>query len=749
MANKKQWSNTWDDNSLTPEEALLKEAKENYRLCTDWEATARVHYENDTKFANGDSYNNYQWPQDIYNQRNAQAKPCLTMNKTQQHNLMIINDAKQNKPGVRIRPVGDEATFEGAQIFQELVYHIEYISNAEHVYDHATTTQVNGGIGYWRVCVDYIDDKSFDQEIYIRQVKDPMSVYLDPYIDEPDGSDARFGFVFEDMPKKLFAKKHPKFADVGGSSVFQNNGDGWITRDNIRVVEYYRKEEKQKTLVTFLKPNEDGSNEQIQKYTDDFDDMEKIYYQALKGSNDQNKAMYMFNQRKVVTEEIRWYKIAGDTIIDEGPWLGKFIPIVRVVGIETVIDGILDRKGHTRSLLDAQRVYNYATSASTEFIALQSKSPWVASQQAVEGFEEYYRTANIKNHAWLPYNAVDEDGNPLAPPTRPAAPSASPGYVAQMQSAQNEMMMVTGQYQSQMGENENAKSGVAINARQRQGDRATYHFIDNQAIAIRYTGKILIDLIPKVYDTPRVLRLTTTDGKRMNVNIDPYYPEASKNVTDPSNPEMDKGQKIEKIFFNPSFGQYDIQADTGPSFATRRQEAFNALTEVAKGDKNFMNVAGDIYFKVADFPEADILAQRYRNVIPPNILGEKPNPQTEKMMNDASNKIEQLTKLITEQAAMLKDKQGEIDVRNKDIDKRTQIAGYDAETKRLTALGNSEPGVSKEQIQPMIKQLLREMLEGAPLDGAKKADDGSWYMEHPEQKGQFLRIDNNVQQPTG
>jgi hypothetical protein len=162
---------------------------------------------------------------------------------------------------------------------------------------------------------------------------------------------------------------------------------------------------------------------------------------------------------------------------------------------------------------------------------LQTKSPWVAPSAAIEGYEEYYRTANTMNHSYLPYNHIDDEGNPIPPPTRPAAPQSSPAYVEQMKIAQDEMMMVSGQYQAQLGENENAKSGVAINARQRQGDRATYHFIDNQAKAIRYTGKILIDLIPKIYDTKRVRRIEAKDGTIMNVTIDPKAQQAyQKNV---------------------------------------------------------------------------------------------------------------------------------------------------------------------------------------------------------------------------
>jgi hypothetical protein len=498
--------------------------------------------------------------------------------------------------------------------------------------------------------------------------------------------------------------------------------------------------------------------------------------------------MQTYREREVLTDDIVWYKIAGDKVIKKTKWLGKYIPIVRVVGIETIIDGELDRKGHTRALINPQQIYNYNSSANVEYGALQTKAPWLAPAAAIENFEEYYRTANRVNHSYLPYNHVDEDGNPIPPPSRPAAPQASSAYVEQLKIAQDEMMMVSGQYQAQMGENENAKSGVAINARQRQGDRATYHFVDNQAIAIRFTGKILIDLIPKVYDTKRVIRIAARDGTIMNVTVDTNAPQPYQKVG--SGDTTDKNSDVVDIIFNPAVGLYDVIADTGPNFATRRMEAFNALTQIAANNPEFMHIAGDILWKVADFPEAQILAERWRKIIPPNITGDsKVDPQTEQLMHQASDKIQELQGQLAGLIKQVKDKEQEIEIKAIEADTKRRIAiaeqarlDYEAETKRLTALGNSGPAVSVEQIQPMVKQLVRGMLnagepgageielkgpheggtpaggenlmgeapnghesglnegEEPPVEGAKRAPDGQWYVDDPNRPGKFLQV---------
>ena len=767
------WSTSWDDddevNLKTPpqpterETKIISKAKRRFKECENWEAQARERFEYDFKFANGDTHNKYQWDNDLVLSRELEDKPCLTINKTKQHNLMIINDAKQNKPGIRIRPVGDEATYDGANIYQELVYHIEYISSAENVYDSATTWQVEAGWGYWRVVTDYISDKTFDQEIYIRRIKDPRSVYLDPNINEIDGSDARFGFIFEDLSKDLFKQQYPKWGYIAGTnSTLGNQSDLWLTQNYVRIAEYFYKEEVKDKLVTYT--TEDG-NQTIAKVSD-LDDVQKILYKEIK----KNKALwqtYNFRERAVVSEDITWCKIAGDRIIEEQKWLGKYIPIVRLVGTETVIDGQWDCKGHTRALINAQQMYNYNTSANVEYGALQTKAPWIASTQAIEGYEEYYKTANRSNYSYLPYNGMDDDGNQIAAPTRPAAPQASPAYVQQLQIAQNEMMMASGQYQSQLGENENAKSGVAINARQRQGDRATYHFVDNQAIAIRFTGKILIDLIPKVYDTPRVKKILAQDGSRMNVKIDVDAETGLKDVGDPNQPLMDNGQKVKEYIFNPDFGMYDIQADTGPSYATKRMETAEALIGIAKADENFMRVGGDILFKNLDFAGADVLSLRYSNMIPPNVKGEGLPPEVEETMEKSAQMIEMLQGEVAKLQQQVKDKDKELTIKAQGLDlnlkKETAVQAredYRAETERLTSIFNtSDDGHGMDpKLKKVLTQLIQGMISNGELEfndksqlsetdeelpeGAKKAADGQMYV--PNEQGGWSRVEMNA-----
>lgn len=785
----------------TPDDKIIIEAHKRFHYCEEWEAQARANFEYDYKFANGDSVNMFQWDDWVVGDRVVNERPCLTINKTMQHNLQIVNDGKQNKPGVKIAPVGDTASYETAQIYMEMCRHIEYISNAENVYDSAMEFAVNGGFGYWRITTEYINDRSFDQDIVIKRVKDPRSIYLDPDINEVDGSDANYGFVITNKPKDLYEAEYPNHTDVGGSDSFAGYTSSWITREHIRVAEYFRKTNKNDKYVKFKLPH---TGEEIEAYLSELDEEAKTYYREVKEAEKNipyDQRSYM--ERDVVRGDIEWYKIAGNKIIDRGVWLGKYIPIVRVIGRETIIDGILDRVSHTRALLDPQRIYNINSSANVEYGALQSKSPITAPMSAIEGFEEYYKSANSVNHSFLPYNNYDEDGNKLDRPERMKPPQPGTAYVQQMQIAQNEMMMVSGQYQAQMGENENAKSGVAINARQRQGDRATYHWIDGLSIATRFTGKILIDLIPKIYTTKRIMQIEAKDGSIINLTIDPDAEVAFQKLLPEGEQPTQSDPSIINIIFNPNIGHYAVQADNGPNYATRRQEAFNALTQIAAQNKEFMGIAGDILWRVADFPEAQLLAQRWRRVIPPNITGDAPNPQLTEAMQQASAKMEQQLAIIAKQQQELADRGREFDIKERELELKEKTAGHDAVieavreiredfnalTERIVALGNAGPILTADQVEPLIQQAISEALANGgsfgevtdlsvgnavelndnvvsennseieepfneimtggvnneavtepPVEDAQQASDGKWYVPNPE--GGYMEVEH-------
>lgn len=664
-----------NEEHLTGDDKIIAEAQRRFKQCEEWESRARKLFLEDIKFANADSDNGYQWPNEIRRNRDVDERPCLTINKTRQHNLQIINDAKQNKPRAAVRPVGNGATYEASQVFEGIFRHIEYTSNATVAYDTATSFQVQGGIGYWRVVTDYLGNDNFDQEIFIRRIKDPLTVYLDPDINEVDGSDARYGFIFDDMPLDEFRATYPEYRDMGGDTAL-GNAEGWIDKNHIRVAEYYRRTENKDQLISFTDPR--TGRAALLRRGDIPDNI-------INGIIDHPST----RSREIKTWKVEWFLIIGDEIAERRDWAGEYIPIVRIIGEETIINGELDRKGHTRCLRDPQRIYNYWASSAVEHVALQSKTPYVADARAIENLEQYWETANTVNHSVLPFNGVDDDGNPIPAPARQEPPQMAMAYVQGMQIAQQEMAMVSGQYEANMGQKSNEQTGIAIQERQRKGENANYHYIDNLAIGIRFTGKILVDLIPKIYDTPRILRIIGEDGEESHVQIDPQAQAAYQQHQQKIN---DTVQGI----FNPNVGRYDVEADIGPAYQTRRQEAFNAISQIMSQAPETMNIIGDLLFKAADFPMAGEIAERMERMVPPQAKGEGVPPA----VMELQNQLKHMQGLLADMAQEL----GEERLRLKAKDQQKDIDVYEAITKRMGIL-------IKEQINPKdISMMLHDLM---------------------------------------
>ncbi len=358
------------DNAANPEaglrgdERIIAEAKRRFKATLARLSTTRKLFLDDLKFDAADSDNGYQWPGQLLNTRTGEDQPCLTINKTHQHNLQIINDGKQNKPGVKVIATGNGASAQSAQVFGDIIRRVEYISDAQSAYDTAYSFSVRGGFGWWRILPEYCHDGTFDQDLYIRRVKDPLSVLKDLDVSEADGSDAMFGFVYEDRPTEEVAVEYPKIKDnVGAQNEITGDTGSWVNKDHTRVAEYYRKVRKKDKLVLFTEPdlNDDGSqNENAGKQL--MVKASEMPKRILRMAIDEHPDV---KTREITTDRVEWFKIVGDEIvdrrtIDKGTELPiPYIPLIQCVGEETIIEGKIDWKSHTRQLKDPQRMLNY------------------------------------------------------------------------------------------------------------------------------------------------------------------------------------------------------------------------------------------------------------------------------------------------------------------------------------------------------------------------------------------------------
>ena len=694
---------------LTGDLKIIAEAKQRFKRCVDFEAVSRQRALDDLMFVCADPDNGWQWPTDAWSSRQTDNdKVTLTLNKTRVHCLQIENEALKNKASVNIRPTGNGATYEAAQVYEGVVRHIEYISGAQGAYKTAFRFMVRTGIGYCRIVTDYIGPDTFDQDIFIRRIKDPTTVYLDPDINEEDGLDANFGFIFDDMPKEEYRLKHPNDLDVSSSSSLGEGLEtGWLSENHVRKCEYFRKEMRKDILIQAINP---ATGEEVRGRKSR---LPPEVWEALNASMDKKT-------REIEVPAIKWFTIAGSKIIDRRDWIGAYVPIARCVGEETIVEKQLDRKGHVRPMKDAQRQLNFWASATTESIATQPLQPWTLDPQSIEGYEDIWKTANNRKHAFLPFKSKDDQGRDLQRPMREQPPIVPEALIKGRQMAETDLMMVTGQYQAQMGENENAKSGKAISERQAQGDNATYHFNDGFAGMVRAIGKMLVDLIPKVYDTERIVKILAEDDSEQEIHVDPN----AKQAFDVKKSEEDGAIRA---IFNPNVGTYDVEADMGPDFATRRQEAENAFTQLMAANKDLTLVIADIAVKNMDFPGADELAARLKRMVPPQALGTMPSPQLQQQIQELTKQnthlmsvVSELTKLNAENAIKLK---GKDELR--DID--AYAAGtkaYEAETKRIEVEAKARREThDTARIAIDAAKAARGLMPQDDLDGVRNANE--------------------------
>ena len=682
------------------EENLLSTARSRLQMAISAYSESREDEIDDLKFYAGSPDNHWQWPADVLATRGAvqgqtiNARPCLTMNKLPQHVRQVTNDQRQNRPAGKVIPVDDLADPEVAEIFDGLVRHIEYISDADVAYDTACENQVTYGEGYIRLLTEYCDENSFDQDIKIGRVRNSFSVYMDPTIQDPCGSDAQWCFITEDILKEDYERMFP---DARPISTLQTLGIGdqslsqWINEDTVRIAEYFYIEHETKTLNLY------PGNMSV--FEGDPEDK-------------QMKAMGMkpVRTRRVDVQRVKWCKINGYEILEERDWAGKYIPVVRVVGNEFEVDGRLYVSGLVRNAKDAQRMYNYWVSQEAEMLALAPKAPFIGYGGQFEGYEQQWKTANTQNWPYLEVNpdATDGQGAVLPLPQRALPPMAQTGLIQAKMGAADDIKSTTGQYDASLGATSNERSGRAILAREKQGDTGTFHFVDNLARAVRYITRQIVDLTPKIYDTQRIARIIGIDGDTKMVKIDPTQQEPVRKIVDQA------GVVIEKIY-NPSVGKYDVCVTTGPSYMTKRQEALDAMSQLLQGNPQLWAVAGDLFVKNMDWPGAAEMAKRFAKTIDPKILqDDDKSPE----LQAAEQQMQAMGQEMEQMHQMLRNVQQSMEARDIAIKEfEAKVRAYDAETKRISAV---QASMSPEQIQDIVMGTIAaavdtgDLVTGAP-----------------------------------
>ena len=577
---------------------MIDRAMRRWKYCAEaWEGIYSAALD-DKKFQAGE-----QWNEKVKTDREQAGRPCLVINKLPQFRNQITNDQRQNRSAIKVRPIGDNSDVKKAEAYNALLRHIDVQSDASAARDTAFEDAVDGGIGFYRILTDYCeanygDEENFEQEIYVAQIDDFTSVYIDPDCKKPDYSDMQYGFICEDMQREDFEKEYPESRIVGWPTDRQTDRD-WISKDKVRIVEYFECEKTNRRKIYLIQGGE-GDAAPVKVSQKELD-----LIRQSEGWTDE----LIINEREIFDKAVTWYKLTALDVLDEKEWPGRYIPIVPVIGEKHSIGGKKMMHGIVRNSKDACQMYNFWVSAETENLALAPLAPWVVAAGQLEGYEAFWREANRKPLPYLPYKPVSHvDGTPVPPPQRDQYAGVPSGIVNAKMGANEDIKATTGIFDASIGNRSNETSGRAILARANQGATANFHYPDNLARAMRYEGKVTLDLIPKIYDTYRIIQISGEDDKDQTVEI--------------NKPDIDPmtGQPV--IVNDLRVGKYDVVVTTGPAFASRRAEATEAMMEFMRTVPNVAAHVIDLLAKNMDWPGADEIAERLKRTIPPQILGE-------------------------------------------------------------------------------------------------------------------------------
>ena len=665
------------------EERILSIGIERFKQTQDATSKIRAEALEDVLFINGQ-----QWLESIIKDRADDRRPALTVNKLPQFVNQVVNDIRKNRPALKIRATSEQYK-DNADIVDGLVRSIMHNGDSKTALDTASLYQVINGFGYVRILTDYYDDKSFDQIIKLSRVENPFAVYFPVHlIQNIDYSDAPYCFIRSKMSKEDFYRRYPQFE----TSNYEEQGTGdpnWIGKDYVYVAEYFD--------VEF-------GNEKIYLLKDGTTTKE-----APKNKED------IVKERDVETRKVCWYLMTQYDILDRKDWASKYIPIIPVLGQEINENGNKTYISLLRFAKDPQRMYNYLYSTYAETVALAPRAQWLAAAGQIENFKQVWQSANQKNHSVLPYDPIDVNGTPVPPPQRINPPDAGASVIAGIQMATDNLKQVTGIYDASLGAQGNESSGRAIIARQKEGDNSNYHFMANLSTAVHHIGRILIDLIPTIYDTARTVRIL---GEDMTDKV-----------------IMLNQQSTDGNLYDMSIGEYEVVVDVGPTYETKRTETAQNLINVITALPNVGQVVSDILMRQLDFPMSDEAADRLKRVIQqtmPGVItdndktGQMSESDIQSMVADIqklqamhSQTVQeniQLAQLVNDMKKQLKDKSAQVNAHLQEtiIKAQTELQKSQQDNEHDVIMSSMNHGIELHKLSKSLQSKQGPLMLGQP-----------------------------------
>ena len=675
---KKQLQAETDEETLKDELAdILASGKERFLEASDSWQKIRQNALDDLKFYKGD-----QWSTDLQRVGSVKKEPNLTVNRLPQFVKQVENELRQQQISINVYPTDEVGSEDTAEVFAGLIRDIERKSYAQSHYIHAAgeSGAMVPGFGFLKLETKYVSNSGFNQEIRIISPQDPFKIFPDGDCVEPDSSDASYWFEFTDLSVAAYKKAYPSSEMatidmlVPGSTL-----SSWVGGDGIRVVKYWYKEELESIEYTM----EDGSivnNIGLFNPTDEEDDRSETREPDYKPGEDESKEsevdelQAVLRKRTIINTKVKWAIFNGVEVLERGDWADSEFPFVSIYGPTLIVDGERDIRGIIRHSKDSQKMLNYMASSAVRRIGSANKAPWIVDIKSIKGYENQWKTANTENWSMLPFNSIDPD-NPQRVLPAPQRADQTGQIVDLLQAAQkfeNDLKATVGIYDAGLGATPNDQSGKAIQTLAQQGQNSNYHFSDALQRAIQRLGYLTIRLIPKIYDTPRVVRIIGDDSTEKIVKINQLFTENGE-------------QRIHQL----DQGEYGVAVSAGPAYATRKSQALDQIIKLVGNDPAVMPFIQDILVGELDFDKAKVLQDRLKKLLmmkAPGLIDDQDNdkqlpPQAQAAMAQQNQMIQQLSQELEQTHAILHQLQ---------VEKATKLVEHQHKMQQIQATTQSE-----------------------------------------------------------
>ncbi len=616
------------------EEEVLAKAREDMVLWDGYFGENTVRGKDDMNFVLRD-----QWSAVERSEFSRLFKPAMTFNKLYDTCKKVVGEQRKNKPDLMVRSLTGKADQKQIDLRSDLVRTISYQSQNDLVYQTAFRQALMMGYGAFEICLEYENPRSFNQIIKYELIPDVTRTSFDPTALMPHKGDGNFCGRQYLYTKEEFYATYPNVLNAVSYSDPRALLDyQWETRDTIVVCKYTRKEWFPLKILLLT----DGTS----VTEDEWKEMQKtieLRKQLASGSQIvgdliRKSIPEVHGERMSKDFFVRQYMLTQNQIIKFTDWPSKYLPLIFVDGDSNFINGQQYTRSFIHEAKDAQKFVNYVGSEIAAEIKNRRREQWLGTPDNINGNEQLWRNPELQAGILL----AKPDPKTGQMPQKMPPWDLSPTLLQQFQRGGQDIREILG-----FSENEALQghdmSGKARRERKLEGSMSAYVWFDNLNQAIEQGGRVVLDLLPVIAgEHERHMVISKADGSTDSITLNKII---SRNEDEDPVRENTLDQ-----------GDYDIEIDTGPSFAVQKDVALEFFAETIAQNPQVFPLIADLWASQLDLQMMPQIKERLKTLVPPQILAKEegkqlppqpPSPQEQMMQQEMHQKQQQL--MINEQ----------------------------------------------------------------------------------------------------